>query len=422
MGVEAERKRSFPVRAAVVAVLVLLAIIRIVGRLGIAAIGLPVAFVFAIIQRFRRPPERPRVLWSTGSMIGMANQSRGTRLMGYESETITTSVFSLHRPEDFDHVMPELLERKFPPLKLLPPGVRGNLYPFLTFCWALGRFDIFVYYSGTTILRPTAGKYLELQLLKLARKRMVLLAYGADVQTTVPIKNLLYKHALVMDYPQFVRHPEETLRMLSYCSRYADHIQSGIDWVDYMPWWDSLTSCNFAVDTEEWKPARRPSGSGEMVKVFHAPNHRTIKGTQFLIDACDELKAEGVPIELVVVQGLPNLRVRQLMAECDILADQFIIGWYAMFAIEGMALGKPVLCYLRPDLLDLYTLYSFAGELPLVDTHPLQIKDRLRELVEDAQLRADLGERGRRFVEDHHSLEAVGQMFDGIFRELSRPG
>jgi glycosyltransferase involved in cell wall biosynthesis len=321
---------------------------------------------------------------------------------------------------DFDHIMPAELERKFPPLKLLPPGVRGNLDPFLTFFWALRRFDIFVYYSTSTILGPTAGKFLELQLLKLAHKKLVLLAYGADIQTTVRMKDLLYKHTISMDYPQFVRHPEETLRTLHYCSRYADHIQGGIDWVDYLPWWDSLSACNFAVDVEEWKPAPRPARRGEAVKVFHAPNHREIKGTRFLIQACDELKAEGVPIELEVVEGVPNQRLRELMSECEIIADQFIVGWYAMFAIEAMALGKPVLCYLRPDLLDLYTLYSFAGELPLVDTHPLQIKERLRELVENPELRAELGERGRRYVEKHHSLEAAGQNFDEIFQQVYR--
>jgi glycosyltransferase involved in cell wall biosynthesis len=400
---------------------VLTQIIRVVGRLTVAAVGLPVAFLVALIQRFRRPPDRPRVLWSTASMIGMANQSRAAKLAGYESETIATSVFSLHRPEDFDHIMPVELERRFPPLKLLPGGVRGNLDPFLTFCWALRRFDIFVYYSTSTILGPTAGRFFELQLLKLARKRLVLLAYGADIQTTVRMKDLLYKHALSMDYPQFVRHPEETLRTLHYCSRHADHIMAGIDWVDYLPWWDSLSACNFAIDTEEWKPAPGPAPRDrDKVTVFHAPNHREIKGTRFLVKACEELEAEGVPIELRVVEGVPNQRLRELMGECDIIADQFIVGWYAMFAIEAMALGKPVLCYLRPDLLELYTLYSFAGECPLVDTHPLQIKERLRELVEDPQLRAELGERGRRYVEDHHSLESVGRTFDEIFQRVYR--
>jgi glycosyltransferase involved in cell wall biosynthesis len=187
-----------------------------------------------------------------------------------------------------------------------------------------------------------------------------------------------------------------------------------------MPWWDTLTCGHFAIDTDEWQPSSPPVRQGEPIKVLHAPNHREIKGTQFLIEACDQLKAEGVPIELQVVEGIPNRELRELMRDADIIADQFVMGWYALFAIEAMALGKPVLCYLRPDLLELYTLYSFAGECPLVDAPPLAIKEPLRELVESPELRVEVGERGRRYVEDHHSLESVGQMFDGIFRQLSR--
>jgi len=106
------------------------------------------------------------------------------------------------------------------------------------------------------------------------------------------------------------------------------------------------------------------------------------------------------------------------MAEADIVADQFIVGWYAFFAIEAMAMAKPVLCYLRPDLLELYTLYSFADECPLVNTPPLEIKERLRELIHDAKRRRELGIAGRRYVEDHHSLEAVGAWLDGIYRSV----
>jgi glycosyltransferase involved in cell wall biosynthesis len=387
-------------------------------RILALCVGLPLAMATALVVRYRSRPEGPRILWGVAPLINIKYHSQAARLMGYESETVVRQVYAMNAPEDFDHFMPALLEGRFPPLKLLPAPIRENVDPYLTFCWAIRRFDIFVYYATSTILGPTPAKFLELQLLKLARKRMVLLAYGGDVQTTSRIKSLLYKHALSMDYPEFVRHPEEVLRSMNYCCRHADHIVSGVDWVEHMPWWDTLTCGHFAIDTDEWEPSPRPARRGEPVKVLHAPNHRTIKGTRFLIDACDQLKAEGLPIELQVVEGVSNRQLREMMHEADIIADQFIMGWYALFAIEGMALGKPVLCYLRPDYLDLYTLFSFAGECPLVDAHPLRIKERIRELVESPELRAELGERGRRYVQDHHSLESVGRMFDGIFRQL----
>ena len=220
-----------------------------------------------------------------------------------------------------------------------------------------------------------------------------------------------------MDYPDFTRREAETLRDMEYCVAHSDHVMSGVDWVDYMPRWDSLNAGHFAIDTAEWTPApesaeREPD---QPVVIFHAPNHRELKGTRFLIAACEELRAEGEPIELRLVERVPNTEIRRQLAEADIVADQFIIGWYALFAIEAMAMGKPVLCYLRPDLVELYTLYSFAGECPLVNTPVLEIKERLRELVHDAPRRRRLGIAGRSYVEAHHSLEAVGALFDGIY-------
>jgi hypothetical protein len=115
---------------------------------------------------------------------------------------------------------------------------------------------------------------------------------------------------------------------------------------------------------------------------------------------------------------VPNTEIRRQLAEADIVADQFIVGWYALFAIEAMAMAKPTLCFLRDDLLELYTLYSFAGECPLVNTPALEIKEVLRPLIHDAKRRREVGLAGRRYVENHHSLEAVGAMLDGVYRSV----
>ncbi len=157
-------------------------------------------------------------------------------------------------------------------------------------------------------------------------------------------RGLPFKHAMCMDYPEFTRHEAETLRSMEYCVAHADHVVSGVDWVDYMPRWDTLNAGHFAIDTAEFTPALEPDerDPSRPVVVFHAPNHRELKGTRFLIAACEELKAEGEPIELHLAEKVPNAEVRRRLAEADIVADQFIVGWYAFFAIEAMATAKPV--------------------------------------------------------------------------------
>ena len=381
-----------------------------------AGVGYVVFRVLTRRERHRPQPEKPRLFWGTIPMINMKYHSQAMRRLDYESSTVVAHIYPIHSREDYDVLTAELVD-SVPLAKHLPELARKLIEPYVTFAWALRNFDVFTIYSSGTILRRTPLRYRELQLLHGAGKKVVLLAYGADVQVMSRIHNLLYKHALCMDYPDFTRREAETLRDMEYCVANSDHVMSGVDWVDYMPRWDSLNAGHFAIDTAQWTPApesaeREPH---QPVVIFHAPNHRELKGTRFLIAACEELKAEGEPIELRLVERVPNTEIRRQLAEADIVADQFIIGWYALFAIEAMAMGKPVLCYLRPDLVELYTLFSFAGECPLVNTPVLEIKERLRELVHDAPRRRELGLAGRRYVEDNHSLEAVGAMFDGIY-------
>jgi glycosyltransferase involved in cell wall biosynthesis len=381
--------------------------------------------VFRVIARQeRRRPHRakPRLFWGTIPMINMKYHSLAMRRLGYESTTAVNAIYPIHSREDYDVLTSELVDA-LPWARRLPRLVRRLIEPYVTFGWSLRNFDIFTLYASGTTLRVTPLRYRELQLLHRAGKKIVLLAYGGDVQVMSRFRGLPHKHATCMDYPDFVRREGETLKSMEYAVEHSDHVMSGVDWVDYMPRWDSLNAGHFAIDTEHWNVVLEPlhRDPERPVVVFHAPNHRELKGTRFLVAACEELVAEGEPIELRLVEKVPNTEVRRQLAEADIVADQFIVGWYALFAIEAMAMGKPVLCYLRPDLVELYTLYSFAAECPLVNTPALEIKERLRELVHDADRRRALGASGRRYVEDHHSLEAVGAMLDGIYRELWDP-
>jgi glycosyltransferase involved in cell wall biosynthesis len=396
------------------------------GRLGrklprglVAAFAYPVLVVLAVLEERGARTGKPRLFWGTLPLISMKYHSLAMQRLGYESTTVVEDVYSIHAREDYDVLTSEIVDRA-PIVKLVPRAVRRLIEPYVAFGWALRNFDVFTIYSNGRALRRTPLRYRELQLLHRAGKKVVLLAYGSDVQVMSRIRGLPFKHAMCVDYPEFTRHEAETLRNMEYCVAHADHVVSGVDWVDYMPRWDTLNAGHFAIDTAELTPAPEPDDRDPKrpVVVFHAPNHRELKGTRFLIAACEELKAEGEPIELRLAEKVPNTEVRRRLAEADIVADQFIVGWYAFFAIEAMATAKPVLCYLRPDLIELYTLFSFAGECPLVNTPPLEIKERLRELVHDPERRRRLGLAGRRYVEDHHSLEAVGAWLDKIYGSL----
>ena len=256
----------------------------------------------------------------------------------------------------------------------------------------------------------------------MAGVKIVLLPYGGDVQDMALSHNLNFKHAYSQQYKTTLLRRREVAKRVDYWSRNADHIIAGCEWVDYMHVWDTLMLAHFSIDTEKWRPTGTPRTTGSF-KVLHAPNHRHIKGSQYIIDAVEELRARGMDIELVLLEGVGNDEVRSRMQEVDIVADQLIVGWYAMFALEGMSMEKPVLCYLRDDLKDLYVTAGLVGpdELPIVECRPDTVKETIEELYGKREGLGEIGRRSRAFVERHHSLDAVGAVFDRINRSIGIP-
>ena len=66
-----------------------------------------------------------------------------------------------------------------------------------------------------------------------------------------------------------------------------------------------------------------------------------------------------------------------------------------------MALGKPVICFVRKEC---YLLSP--DECPIVRADPNMLADAIKDFVKDPEKRKRLGEMGRKYVEKHYPLEA----------------
>jgi glycosyltransferase involved in cell wall biosynthesis len=253
---------------------------------------------------------------------------------------------------------------------------------------------------------------LEPLLLKIAGTKVVVIPYGSDVQVMDRSRNPEFRKAMALDYPEQESLSGKVARNIDIWTKYADCVISGCEWVDYMPSWDRLCISHFSIDMDLWCPVENPRKSST-IRILHAPNHRNIKGTEFFIKAVEELQAEGADLELVLLERVSNRKIREEMILADIVADQLIIGWYAMFAIEAMSMGKPVLCYLREDLEELYIREGLLekGEIPIINCSPDSVKEAIRKLIKDKAKMEDIGGKSVRYVEKHHSLEAIGRFF-----------
>ncbi len=295
--------------------------------------------------------------------------------------------------------------------------------PYYLFCRALLRYRVlFLYFSGGPfVLKAYSLRVLEPFFYKLAKIKTVVMPFGGDVQVLTRCKNLYFRHTFCCDYPEFWKNFDLNQKNIDRWTRHADWVITGGDCVDYMYHWDSLVFNYLAIDTHQWAPIEKKGyQEGTGLRILHAPNHPKIKGTDALIRATELLKSEGLDLELILLRGVPNSEIRRAMADVDLVADQFVIGSYGLFAIEAMAMGKPVLCYLREDLVELYVKAAVIteDELPLINTDLLDIASKIRWAYDNREKLRQIGNKGREFVTKYHSTERIGRIFAEILHEL----
>lgn len=154
------------------------------------------------------------------------------------------------------------------------------------------------------------------------------------------------------------------------------------------------------IDLNDWRPVAHPRS--KIPIVLHAPSHSGAKGTRFILDAVSRLHREGIKFEFVLVENRQNNDARKLYEQCDLVIDQLLAGWYGGFAVEAMALGKPVICYIRKEDTDFIPV-EMKHDLPFIQATPATIYDVLYESI--TLKVAELPVRGiisRAFIEKWH--------------------
>ena len=155
------------------------------------------------------------------------------------------------------------------------------------------------------------------------------------------------------------------------------------------------------VALRDWEPQYSQLDREKLV-FAHAPSNRNVKGTDLILEALDELAAEGYRFDLDLIEGVSNSAALERYRDADILIDQLYAGWYGGVALEAMAWGKPVVVYLRES--DFRHLPSeMVDDLPFFRASPGTIKEDLRGILD--MPREEVSSRARQsraFVEKWH--------------------
>jgi glycosyltransferase involved in cell wall biosynthesis len=242
----------------------------------------------------------------------------------------------------------------------------------------LPRTDVFHFYFGWTLV----PRRLTWPILKAARTKSVLHFLGSDIRGKTP-EELAYARGadarIVGSYDALRWVPD------------AHVVPPGLDLAGY----------------QAAPPEDRPRPI-----VLHAPSSRRRKGTEHVVAAC-----EGLDVELDIVEGLRHDEARRHYERADLVVDQLNAGWYGIFALEAMALGKPVLSYLRPEAVD-ETQRGLDVEVPIVPVTKETLRERIAELAASPEERRRIGAASRAYVERIHDADKGADRLIEIYRSL----
>jgi glycosyltransferase involved in cell wall biosynthesis len=242
----------------------------------------------------------------------------------------------------------------------------------------LPRTDVFHFYFGLTFVPQS----LQFPILRALGKRSVMHYLGSDIRGKTPQELAFGRKAGVEIVGSY-----DAIRWVPH----AEVVPPGIDVASIAP----------APPSDRARPL-----------VLHAPSSRRRKGTEHVLAAVEALNAD-----LVLVEGLDHRVAFERYREADIVVDQLNSGWYGLFAVECMALGKPVVTFLHEEA-KRRTERELGVEVPIVSATKDDLRARLEPLVADAAERRRIGAASRAYVEQMHDLERVADRLLALYSRI----
>lgn len=272
---------------------------------------------------------------------------------------------------------------------------------------ALQEYNL-IHYHGDTIM-SAAHHLFEGKLIDY-RGIPMLMSFGGGDARIVSLARQRNKY--------FYRQPDEKRdrkirKWLASLSKHISFVATDCEMEEYVkPYFEKVYTFRPPVNLDEIRCVY-PSAHNNVPRVLHLPTEPWAKGTEYIEAAVDRLKVEGLSFEFIMIRQLTQKQVYDAIAGCDIYVDELRCGSHGVTAVETMASGKPTITYIREDLVDKY-----PPEMPLVNANPDTIYTVLKKLIQDGELRHEIGKRSRAYVEKYHALEVVVTDLLRIYREI----
>ncbi|MCC3355667.1 glycosyltransferase family 1 protein [Bacillus timonensis] len=268
----------------------------------------------------------------------------------------------------------------------------------------INEFDLFHFHYNTTLCE----EYSDLPELKKRHKKMVMHHWGNDVRFHEQARNN-NPYVYTGDSP-----PNEEIhaKLIKITEYIKEAIVQDYEVYEYVKdYYEKVHVLPIAIDLTHFEP-HYPAINKDKPLILHAPTNPDFKGTTYVEKTIEKLR-EKYDIDYRRIEKMSHEEVISLYADADIIIDQVLCGSYGLLSVESMALGKPVLTYIRPDLVP-----TFPAKLPIINSNPDTLYKQVEMLLEIPELRREHGMQGRKYVEKYHSHEVVVERLMAIYSKL----
>jgi len=265
----------------------------------------------------------------------------------------------------------------------------------------IGENDVFHFHFGTSLTLD----YSDLQLLNELGKKVIMQYWGSDVR--------MYSKAVKMNPYVKVKDINEDgiKRRLELISKYISNCIVDYELVEYVKDYHSnVHYTTVTIDLKKYNFIKETHN--KKLLIVHAPTAPEFKGTNYILKAIEELKVK-YDFDFKLVQGMTHEHAIKIYEQADLIIDQILTGSYGVFAVESMAMGKPVICWISDFMKEKY-----PKELPIISANPDNIEEKIEYAIKNKDILKDIGIKSRSYAEKYHDMNKISKDIFTIYNKI----
>jgi len=251
--------------------------------------------------------------------------------------------------------------------------------PYISFLWALNKFDIFTLYFNSGFLERTIFWKIEPIIYQLFNKKVVLFPYGSDVWSTKQNQNRLQKLGHMMSLKKYFHLDKKIEERIYHWSKYVNLIIATINYIDFLQKIDILVYHGHIIDDINDEKYTYKFEKTNKIKTIHYANDKVRKGSHYIESILDKSD------DLDFSYGITRDKVLSKLDNSHFYIEQITDGFFSFSALEAMLKGKIVFLYLDESISDMYKIINsdyyinFFENSPIVNINMHNLKEKLQE-------------------------------------------